>query len=851
VTKLALRNLWGRKLRTILTGFAIVLGVATISGTYVLTDSISSAFDSIFTTIYRGTDAVITGKSAFDVSSDSGVQDPSFNESLLTKVRGLSGVAGAVGGVGGEAQLIGSNGKVIQFGGAPNIGFSIDPTQPRFNSVVLKQGAWPGANQVAIDTSTASRKHISPGETIRVQGARAATPMRVSGLFEFSSKGNIGGATLAAFDVPTAQRVFNKVGRLDQIRAAAKSGVSQPELLSQIRSILPPQTQVRTGDNQATEDAKDTKSFLSFLQSFLLAFGGIALFVGAFVIANSLSITIAQRTREFATVRTIGASRRQILRAVMVESLVMGLLASVTGLFLGLALARGLFWLFDQVGFTLPNSGLLLQTRTVIVALLVGVVVTLIASLRPALRATRVPPIAAVREGAALPPGRFARWRPVASGALALIGFALIVFALFGSGLSTTAILVSMGVGALCVFLGVAFFSSQLVVPLAHVLGGPAAKIAGAPGVLARENSMRNPQRTASTAAALMIGLALVTLVAMLAQSILSSFFDAVDKIWATDYAVTAQNNFSPISKQISAPLRQVPGVTAVVGVRAGEARFLGQNHQLTGVDPGASKVFKLSWTAGSPAVLESLGADGAFTDKDFAKTHHLGVGSQVQMLLPTGQRRTFRIKGIFDPPAGGSPFAPVTISSATFDQLFQQPQNLFVFVTTKDGVTDANTQRLDKALASFPNAKLQDQKQFKDNQASGLKQVLNVLYVLLALSIIVSLFGIVNTLVLSVFERTREIGMLRAVGTTRWQVRWMITLESVVTSLMGAAIGIALGIVLAVLLIIRVDFLILAWPIGSLVIFAIAAIIVGLIAAILPARRAAKLNVLQALQYE
>ena len=848
--KLALRNLWGRKLRTFLTGFAIVLGVATISGTYVLTDSISSAFDSIFTTIYRGTDAVITGRSALDLSDESSVEPPSFDESLLTKVRGLDGVSAAVGGVGGEAQLIGSNGKVIQFGGAPNIGFSVDPSQPRFNSLILREGSWPATGQVAIDTSTASRKHIAPGDPIRVQGEGFALPMRVSGLFKFSSKGNIGGATLAAFDLRTAQRVFHKPGELDQIRAAAKPGVTRQQLLGQLRSILPPETQVRTGEGQATEDASDTKSFVSFLQSFLLAFGGIALFVGAFVIANSLSITIAQRTREFATVRTIGASRRQIMRAVLIESLVMGVLASVVGLFLGLALGKGLFWLFDQFGFTLPNSGLLLKPRTVIVALVVGILVTVIASLRPARRATRVPPIAAVREGATIPPGRFARYRSTGSAVLGLLGFAALAYGLFGSGLSTTQILIFMGLGTLLIFFGVAFFSSQLVVPLAHLLGGPAATIAGAPGVLARENSMRNPQRTASTAAALMIGLALVTLVAMLAQGIRASFFDAVNKIWQTDYAVTAQNNYSPIPIAMSDPLRRLPGTT-VVGVRAGEARFFGATHSLSAVDPSASKVFALDWTAGSQSVLDSLGPDGAFTDNDFAKKHHLTVGSPVRILVPSGQRQTFHIKGIFDPPTGGSPFGPVTISSVTYDHLFDQPKNLFVFLKTPGGVTDTNTNALENALARFPNAKVQDRDEFKENQASGLNQVLNILYVLLALSVIVSLFGIINTLVLTVFERTREIGMLRAVGTTRWQIRWMITLESVVTSLMGAAIGIALGIVLAVLLIVRVDFLVLSWPIGSLVLFAIAAVIVGVIAAILPARRASHLNVLEALQYE
>jgi putative ABC transport system permease protein len=851
MTRVALRALWGRKLRTILTGFAIVLGVATITGTYVLTDSISNAFGSIFSTIYSGTDAAITGKSAFDLSGQNGVEAPAFDASLLPKVRALPGVAAAVGGVGGEAQLIDKNGKVIQFGGAPNIGFSIDPSQARFNSVVLKQGTWPANGQVAVDTGTAKKKDIAVGSLIRVQGEGAAIRMPVSGLFDFSSQGNIGGATLAAFNLATGQRIFHKVGKLDQIRAAAKPGTSTQELLQEIRSILPPDTQVRSGTAQATEDASDTKAFLSFLQDFLLAFGGIALFVGAFVIANSLSITIAQRTREFATVRTIGASRRQILRAVLIESLVMGILASVAGLIAGLFLAKGLFWMFTQFGFTLPNSGILFKPRTAIVALVVGVLVTVIASLRPAIRATRVPPIAAVREGAAIPPGRFYRYRPFGSALLGLAGFALLAYGLFGSGLGTSQILLLMGIGTLFIFFGVAFFSSQLVIPLAHVLGGPAAAVAGAPGVLARENSMRNPQRTASTAAALMIGLALVTLVAMLAQAIRASFFDAVDKIWTTDYAVTAQNNYTPIPVSVTDPLRRSPIATVVVGVRAGEARFLGQNHSLTAVDPGASKVFNLDWTAGSPAVMDTLGQNGAFTDSDYAKSNNLHVGSTVELLFPTGDRQRFTIKGIFDPPAGGSPFASITIASAAFDRYFQQPKNLFVFANTRDGVTDANTEALAKTMAAYPNAKLQTRSEFKNNQASGLNQVLNILYVLLALSVIVSLFGIVNTLVLSVFERTREIGMLRAVGTTRWQIRTMITLESVVTSLMGAAIGIVLGVILAVLLIVRVDFLILSWPIGSLLLFALVAVVIGLIAAILPARRASHLNVLEALQYE
>jgi len=851
VTKLALRALWGRKLRTLLTGFAIVLGVATITGTFVLTDSIRNAFDSIFTTIYRGTDAVITGKAAFDLSDGSGVEAPSFDEALLPQVRGLESVDAAIGGVGGEAQLIGADGKVIQFGGAPNIGFSVNPALARFNSLVLKDGTWPRAGEVAVDTSTASKKHIEAGDVLGVQGAGAVERFRVSGLFDFSAEGNIGGATLAAFDLHTAQQVFDKPGELDQIRAAAKKGVSEQQLLADIESILPPGTQVRSGDAQAAKDASETKGFLNFLQGFLLAFGGIALFVGAFVIANSLSITVAQRTREFATVRTIGASRRQIMGSVLIESVAMGTAASISGVVAGLLLAKGLFWLFEQFGFTLPNSGLLLEPRTVIVALLVGIGVTVVASLRPARRATRVPPIAAVREGAVIPPGRFARYRPVGSAALGLLGFAVLLYGLFGGGLSTTQILVYMGIGAVLIFLGVAFFTSQLVTPLAHILGGPAARIAGAPGILARENAMRNPQRTASAAAALMIGLALVTLVAMLAQAIRSSFFDAVDKLWQTDYAVTSQNNYTPIPISVGKALRKAPNATEVVGVRAGEAKFLGAKHYLTGLDPGASKVFSVDWVQGSPSVMDTLGADGAFVDNDYAGNHNLALESTIDILFPDNRTRPFVVKGIFDPPTGGSPFGTVTISSATFDQMFQQPKDLFVFVKAKGGETPENTAILEKALAGFPNAKLQNREEFKDNQASGINQILNILYVLLALSVIVSLFGIINTLVLTVFERTREIGMLRAVGTTRWQVRAMVTLESVVTTLMGAAVGIVLGIVLAALLIYRVDFLTLAWPIGSLVMFAIVAVIVGIIAAVLPARRAAHLNVLEALHYE
>ena len=852
MTSFALKSLLSRKLRTSLTAIAIVLGVAMISGTYVLTDSIANAFDAIFTQSYRGTDAVITGKSAFDLSSDGNTTAPSFDESLLPEVKALPDVKAAIGGVGGEAQLIGKNGKAIVFGGAPNLGFSVDPTQPQFNSLTLVGGAWPKSGEVVVDESTAGKKDIRIGQQIGVQAQGPVERFRVSGVVKFGGVSSIGGATLAAFDLPTAQRLFDKSGKLDQIRVGARPGVSPDQLTAQIRTILPPGTQVKSGNSQAASDAKDTNSFISFLQTFLLSFAGVALFVGAFVIANSLSITIAQRTREFATLRTLGASRRQVLRSVILEALVMGVLASVVGLFVGLALGKGLFKLFDAVGFTLPNNGITVETRTIVVALVVGILVTLLASLRPALRATRVPPIAAVQEGATLPVGRFHRFRGVGAGATALLGFAALLYGLFGKSLGTTQVLLWMGVGALLIFIGVALVSSLVVGPLAGVLGWPAKEFGGAAGSLARDNARRNPQRTASTAAALMIGLALVTLVATLAAAIIGTFNSAVDDLARGQfYAITAQNNFSPIPISASKAAAKTSGLESISDVRAGDALVYSNTRTLTAVDPTIGKVINLNWKEGSQAVLSTLGASGAFVDDGFANNHDLTAGSNFLLLTPTGKTLPLTVKGIFKPPAGGSPFGPVTISTATFDANYTQPKNIFTFVTMKGGVTEANTTALEASLKGFPNAKVADGEQFKKNQVAGLKSVLNVLYVLLALSVLVSIFGIVNTLVLTVFERTRELGMLRAIGMTRRQVRRMIRHESVITSLIGAVIGLILGIILAALLIARVDEINFFMPWTQLGIFMVAAIFVGIVAAIFPARRAAKLNPLRALEYE
>ncbi len=850
--RVALRGLLGRKLRAILTAVAIVLGVAMISGTYVLTDTIKAAFGTVFTQVYRNTDAVITAKSAISKNNNNGLP-PSFSEALLPKIQALPGVSEATGGISDFGYLVGRDGKVISGGGAPSLAFSIHPHgDQHFNPLTLVSGTWPsGAHEVAIDAHTASKEHYKVGDTIGVVTRGPEKTFRIAGTVKIGGVSSLGGATMAIFDFPIAQRLFNKVGKLDAIDVATKPGVTPAQLVAQIRPILPANAQVRTGDAEAAQATKDTNGFLSIIQDFLLAFGGVALFVGAFVIANTLSITIAQRTRELATLRTLGATRRQVMGSVLVEAFVIGVLASITGLFLGLALAKGLNKLFVSFGIDLPQAGTVFATRTIVISLVVGVVITLLAAMRPAFRATRVPPISAVREGAVLPPSRFARFGvPVA---LTTIGasIALMLIGLFVSGISTTDRLLAIGVGAATIFLGVAMLAKTLVPPLALFLGWPATKIGGAAGSLARSNAMRNPQRTASTASALMIGLALVTLVSVLAAGLKSNFESAVNALFKGDYSLTATDNFSPISTASATALEHVRGVTLVSGVRAGRGRVFGHNVGVTAVTGDISKAITVKWQYGSPAVPSQLGHDGAFVAKDYAKTHHLSVGSHIDVETPTGRTMHLTLRGVFAPPKGGSPYGDVTISTARFDAEYPNPQNVFTIVDIAGGVTAANTAALQHALAKFPEAKIATESQFKKNQEKGIDTLLNLLYVLLSLSIVISLFGIVNTLILTVFERTRELGMLRAVGMQRRQVRRMIRHESIVTALIGAALGIPVGILLALMVGQAIKFAAFTIPVTTLVVFVIAAILAGIVAAIFPARRAGRLNVLEALQYE
>jgi putative ABC transport system permease protein len=847
--RVALKGLLGRKLRATLTAFAIVLGVAMISGSLVLTDTLGKSFDKVFDQSYKATDAVISSEEAIDTGDDTS-QAPAFPADVLPEVEGLPGVHLAHGSIEDEARLVDKRGDPIGRGGSA---IGIDPSANQIlNPVQLVQGRWPrGDGEVAIDKTTADTEHFQIGGTV---GAFADGPVRtytVSGIVRFGSAESVGGQTISVFDLPTAQRLFDKQGKLDLVRVQAKDGVSDAELLEQIRPLLSATTQVKTAEDQASSDSEDIQAGVKVIKYFLLGFGGIALFVGSFVIANTLAITVAQRMRELATLRTLGASRRQVLGSVVLESIVVGIIASIVGLFLGLAIALGLRAILDALDFDLPGGGIVFSPRTIIVSLVVGTLIALLASLRPALRATRVEPIAAVREGAVLPRSRFARYALPTAAVLAAAALALFSYGVFASDIDTVVRLLALVAGVVLLFVSVAMLASRVVRPLAFLLGAPGARFAGAAGTLARRNAVRNPARTASTAAAVMIGLALIAFVAVIGQGFRSSFSSAVDELFVADYSLSAGNH--QLANKAAEAVRNTSGVEVVSEIRGASGKLNGKSVKVNGVDANLAQVVPMKWTSGSSSVPAELGQDGAFTGDRYADDHSLTVGSPLVVSTPTGTTLRLRLEGIFEQPKGGSPFEGIVVSKATFDGAFANHDNEFTFVNMRGGATAENAARLEQALAAFPNAEVETRDDFKNGQLSGLDQMLNILYALLGLSVLVSLFGVVNTLVLSVFERTRELGMLRAVGMTRRQVRRMVRHESIVTLLIGATLGIGIGVFLAGLtsLALSDSGVVFALPYRTLAFFVAGAILAGMLAAILPARRASKLNVLEALQYE
>src|SRR3954454_12369201 len=788
MTKVALKGLGLHKARAVLTTLAVVIGVAMITGAYVVSDTMLSAAKSLSGSAYDNTDAVVTKKTAFTNGSDTIGGAVTVKPDVLQKVRSLPQVAAATGDITEQAKLIDKKGKVI--GSGPYFAVGLDPVNGKnLTPFKLTQGRFAtNGNEVVVDKGTADKQHFKLGDEIKVSAVGPAKFYKVVGITKWGSVDNFGTATAAIFTLPEAQRMFHKGTSYDSILVGARNGVSPERLQASLKTQLGADVRVQSAKKQDRFTLDGLTSFVKIIRGILVAFGMVSIFVGAFIIFNTLSITVAQRIRELAMLRTVGASRRQVMRSVVGEAAVMGVLGTIVGILFGFAIGKGLQAVMPAAGLDLPKVGTVFAAHTAITAAIVGVGVTVLASLAPAMRATRIEPVAALREGADLPLTRAGRVLPKVAFGITVLGIVLAVYGNLVSGLSISDRLPLIGAGSFLLFIGVAMLSPKFVKPLASVLGQPREMIGGGPGVLARHNAVRKPGRTAGTAAALMIGIALVTFVAVLAAALKNTAEGGIrQNLGSADYSISSQDDWSPISKNAKAQLASVNGVTTIQGIREDNAQIGKSKIRVDGVDPaGISKVFHYSWGAGSSdATLAKLGTSGAFVMDDYAKDHHITVGKQITLTAQSGKKAKFTVVGL-QKPAKMNPLylAEVTVSNAAFAKSFHADGDRFAFV--KGG----SLPDLKQALAGYPDAKVTTIDGFVSDQLKWMSSMLAILYVMLAFAVIVSLFGIVNTLALSVVERTREIGMLRAVGMTRRQTRKMVRHESIVTALIGATLG-------------------------------------------------------------
>jgi putative ABC transport system permease protein len=800
--RVALRGLIARPVRTILTALAIVLGVAMVSGAFTLTDTMRGAADSLSSSAYDGTDGVVSARTAFNVkATDWTAKRPTVDAKLLDRVRAVPQVAVAVGDISDEAKIVGRDGKPA--GDGPYFGTGYDSVAEGAEDTTpfrLDSGRWAtGPGEVVIDAATASKQHYALGSHVRVTTPGAAREYDVVGIAKFGDVKSLGTATAAVFDLRTAQSLFHKDGAYDSILVAGRDGVPAADVRKAVTQAVGSSAQVQTAKAHDRFGLDGLEQFISIIRTVLLVFGFVAIFVGAFTIFNTLSITVAQRSREFGLLRMVGATRRQVLGSVLLEALALGLLASLAGLGIGFGVAKGLDAIFRSMDLALPDAGTVFASRTIVVSMLVGTLVTLIAGLIPAWRATRVPPVAALRDA---DPGAHKVRLP-----------------------------------------------ARAVRGLASLIGRPAEKLGGSAGALARRNAMRHPGRTAVTASALMIGVALVTLVTVIAQGLRDTTTGTLEKRISATHVVTGADGWSPTDPAVARAIGATPGVTGVTSIRQDVGLVFGDKEIVNSVDPAtASGRFSFDYAAGPADAVSGLGRDGAIVDEGLATEHHLKVGDRFSVTSAKGTKLTLTVKAIEKSPVlDALAMGPVTIGQGVYEHAFENNRDLLTLVSA------ANSGALAKTLAAFPDAKAQTKGAYIDSVTADIDSLLAIFYVLLALAVIVSLFGIVNTLVLSTFERTRELGTLRAVGMTRRQVRRMVRHESVITALIGAGLGIGLGLGLAAIVtsMFSDEGLTFAIPAGSLVVLTIVAALAGVIAAIVPARRASRLDVLTALAYE
>jgi putative ABC transport system permease protein len=838
MTRITLRGLLARKLRLALTALAIVLGVTFVTGTLVLTDTLNRTFDTLIGTAYQHVNFQIRGTAAFNndtAGAANGSDRKPIPASLAAAVRRLPGVADVNGSVSGYAQFV-SGGNAIGAAGSA-LGFSFDPNR-QLSSVRLVGGSAPSAaDDVVMDKGTATKHHFRVGDRVRVLSDGPPQTFTVSGIVTFGAADNLAGATLGGFDLPTAQALFNTRGEYDTISILAKPGADNISLQRAIAKLLPVGVQVVSGQTVSNELSSAVSNALGFLSTALLVFALISLFVGAFTIFNTFSITVGQRTRELALLRMVGASRRQVFRSVLGEAALVGLAASLIGLGLGVVAAVALKALLGVFGVTLPSAPLVFEARTVVLALAVGVGVTVLSAIGPARRAVRIAPIAALVANREDQPESLRR-RVIIGGLAAAGGIAALV-----AGLTAPAIAL-VGLGAVAVFIAAGMLAPIFARPIAGTLGRPLGALLGAPGRLGRENSMRSPRRTAQTAAALMVGIALVSAIAVLGASLSQSARTNLESAVTAEDIITGPS--SGFSTAVAAAVSRIPGVSTVTNVYKGQFELRGSLSSLDAVSPAdLPRTVHLAITAGNAA--RALTAGQLLIDTTTASAKHLSVGSVVPVTFAQTGPATIRIGGIFKTnPLIGS----YVVGAGFFLSRFHNPLPIAVLISTQPGASHVES-AINHYLGVYPNVGVQSRAQFEQAQEAKVNQELGLVYVLLALAIVIALIGIVNTLMLSVFERTHELGLLRAVGMKRRQVRAMIRSEAVIIALFGAIIGVIIGTGLGVAFASSLGqqgITEITIPYPSLVGFLILAALLGLLAASWPARRAAKLDVLAAI---
>jgi putative ABC transport system permease protein len=830
MVKVTLRNLAAHKLRPALTALAVILGVAFVAGTLVFTDTTGRRFDDLFARTGQGVAVKVRAKKVIE-----GADAPAVPASLAGTVARVPGVAQAYGTVNGFAAVVGRNGEAVGGSGPPQLGIGWNPAD-RDHPVTAGRGP-ARADEVVIDARTAGKAGLRVGDRARVLVQGPAQDVTVVGVVDAA---NLMGATVAAFDEATAQRLLLRPGQFSDITVRAQAGVGETTLRDRIQRALPsPAYEAITGTKMRNENESEVTRILSFFRTFLLVFAVISIFVGGFIIFNTFSMLVAQRSRELALLRAVGASRKQVTRAVLGEAVGVGVVGSTLGLAAGVGLALLLQQLFRASGAEF-GGGLTFTYRPVLWSYAVGVVVTVTAAYFPARRAARIPPVAAMRDDVAMPP-RSLRIRLIAGSVVTAAGAVLSGLGLGGAPIAL------LGAGAALVFVGVAMLAPVIGRPVVRVLGAAYPRLFGTPGRLATKNALRNPRRTAATASALMIGLALVSAINVMSSSAKASVAGQVDEVFAADYMVTPVSGVSDPAEAAGA-VRAVPGVELVTAAYQGRFKVGTHAQSFLATERPADLVraTRLSLRSGSA----DLGRDGLLLDQPTATSAKVGVGSVVTARFADGGTERLRVAGVY---AKNQLLGPRVLALPAYRAHAAHPAGLGLMINTARAGA-ATKGAIERALSGHPSLKVQDRSDVKQDAQHSIDQFVTLLTVLLTLSMIIAVLGIINTLALSVIERTREIGLLRAVGTSRRQTRRMIRLESVVIAVFGGLLGTAIGVVFGIAVQHAVadrGLDVLSVPVPTLVAYVVLSAVIGVLAAVWPAWRASRLDVLKAISFE